>query len=111
MADVRSPSNLDYGEFQWSAYSRQPSLAEQGVKERHRTGGIYALLRLNITEMVQIVFDQEELVVVGDEGSHHVACRFEMSGSGMPTQTRILHFPYTSPAPIMIIGNTEFILA
>jgi len=30
-------------------------------------------------EMVQTVFDQEELVVAGNEGSRHVACRFEMS--------------------------------
>ena len=58
-------------------------------------------------EMVQIVFDQEELVVAGDEGSHHVACRFELSGSGMPIQTRRLHFTCTSPAPMTILWNIK----
>jgi len=60
--------------------------------------------------MVQIVFDQEELVVADDEGSHHVECRFEMSGSGMPTQTRILHFTCTNPASMTTLWNTKFTL-
>jgi len=62
--------------------------------------------------MVQIVFEQEELVVAGDEESHHVhvACRFEMSGGGMRLQTHVLHFTCTSPVPMTILLNTEFTL-